>query len=535
MTKRAFIAVFAVALLAALPAAMAQSSTCTAVTPSNTAFNAALLGTGISGASGSPNGFANVNFSLNGNQATVNASSLGLNNISGISLYQGQPGSASAVLVQTFSSSSATFQNGQFTTTMSLSPALISEIQANPSNYFFVVTTPDFPNGAVAGALVPTGQQLIGGISPAVSGNPQTGGFLLSIGPNNGTGNVTLNYDIAVPQLTSDVSSLQLLPAAGGSPLVILGTNVNPVNGRIVGSAQIPAMLAQQLLASPCSYTLGFAGTQFSNGLATAALAATNEIFLPVVGSVRGANGTNFMTDISLFNNSPIGLSDSSATAGTFFQFYPSGNSVSTSGVMAQNVSALNIPARGTMTLRDVNNSLFGGGINGIGALRIVSSNSVFANARIYDNQIANGRGTTGQNEPGMARSQALQQGVLVGVGNVTSASGANGQTFRTNVGFFNPSDNPTTVALEMRDAGGNVTATQMITLNPWAQMQVPLAGDGGLFSSVTSDTGSTSVYFLSGSPIFAYASIIDNISGDASFVTPSWDQNSNPNTNTGQ
>ena len=87
MKKCGFLAVLAIALLVVAPAATAQSATCTAVTPANSAFNAALLGNGFSGTSGSPNGFANVNFSLNGNQATVNASSLGLTNITGITLF----------------------------------------------------------------------------------------------------------------------------------------------------------------------------------------------------------------------------------------------------------------------------------------------------------------------------------------------------------------------------------------------------------------------------------------------------------------
>lgn len=534
MRKSGFIAVFAVALLIS-PAMMAQSATCTAVTPANTAFNAALLGSGISGTLGSPNGFANVNFSLNGNQATVSASSLGLNNVNGIALYQGQPGTSSAQLVQSFNTPINGFQNGQFNTTITLNPALVSQIQQNPGNYFFVVTTPDFPNGALAGALTPRNPQLLGGVTPAVSGSAQTGAFLLSVGPSNGTRNVTLNFDIATPSLSGNLSSLQLFQSGSITPLATIGTNLTPVNGRLTGSTQISAALAQQILNNPCSFTLAFNGTQFANGSAVAPLAATNEVFLPVVGSVQGANGANFQTDVSIFNNSPIGVLGSSASAGIFAQFFPSGNVVPTSAtVNAQNISALNVPARGTTTLRDVGTSMFGGALNGIGALRILSSSSVFANARIYNNQISSGRGTFGQFEPGMLRSQALQQGVLVGVGNVTGGSGANGQSFRTNVGFFNPNDTATTVALEMRDANGNVTASQMITLNPWAQMQVPLDGPGGLFTSINGDTGTSSILFLSGNAIFAYASIVDNVSGDASFVTPSATQN-NPVFNPGQ
>src|SRR5437763_9840277 len=130
------ITAFILALIIAVPAAMAQSPSCTSVTPSNNAFSAALVGSGISG---SPNGFGDVNLSFSGTQATVNARSLGLgNNITGITLFQGTPGSTTAVPVQTFSSSTNPFSNGQFIGTMTLDQNLINQIQSNPGNFFFV-------------------------------------------------------------------------------------------------------------------------------------------------------------------------------------------------------------------------------------------------------------------------------------------------------------------------------------------------------------------------------------------------------------
>jgi len=523
MNKRYAIALIAVCL-AALPAAMAQSSSCNAVTPANTAFNAALIGSNIAG---SPTGFANVNFSLNGMQATVNANSLGLGNITGITLFQGTPGSINAIPIQNFSTPSNGFNNGQFTGTLTLDQNTINQIQANPGNFFFVVSTSQFPNGAVAGALVPSRPQLFAGRVTNAGlpngANNGTGTFLFSIGPGNGTGNVPLNFDIMTFGLGNGFNSLQLTSPGLIGPIVIAGSNTTADNGRLLGSTMIGAALAQQLLANPCSFTLTLSTPTFPSGAVAGTLAAANEVFLPVVGSAKGANGTNFMTDVSVFNNSAVGISDQSASANVFVQFYPTGASNTTSTVNAQTVTALNIAPRATTTLRDVTSSLFNGGISGIGALRLISTGNLFANARIYDNQIANGRGTSGQFEPGEFRSQALHQGVLVGVGSVSSGSNlANGQTFRTNVGFFNPNDTATTVALELRDSGGNVMATRLITLGPWAQTQMPIAGVNGVFTGITADFATSSIYFLSGSPIFAYASIIDNISGDASFATPS-------------
>src|SRR4029077_19643411 len=162
-------------------------------------------------------------------------------------------GTTNAQLVQTFSTSANPFSNGQFTGTAMLSPVTVSQIQANPSNFFFVVTTPDFPNGALAGSLTPTRPQLIAGVLAAPLIN-NAGSFILSIGPNNGSGNVTLSFDIASGSLANNmINSLQLLPAGGGSPIVTFANNVTAFGGRITGSTQISNTLAQQLLANPCA------------------------------------------------------------------------------------------------------------------------------------------------------------------------------------------------------------------------------------------------------------------------------------------
>ena len=525
MNKASIIALI-LACFIAVPAAVAQNASCNAITPSNTVFNAALIGSNIAG---STTGFANVNFSLTGTQATVIANSLGLgNNITGITLFQGTPGNLTVIPIQSFSSFPNGFNNGQFTGTVTLDQNTINQIQANPGNFFFVITTTQFPNGAVAGSLVPSRPQLIAGrVTGAGLQNGSdigAGSFLLSLGPPNGNGNVPLNFDIMTFGLGSGFNSLQISSPGLTTPIMILGSNATANNGRLVGTTLISTAQANQLLANPCAFRLTLSTPTFPNGAVAGTLAAANEVFIPVVGSAQGANGTNFMTDVSIFNNSAIGVSDQGATANALLQFFPTGTSNTAASVNAQTVTALNVPPRGTTTFRDVTTSLFNGGISGIGALRLVSAGNLLANARIYDKQIANGRGTAGQFEPGMFRSQALQQGVLVGVGNVSAGSNlANGQSFRTNVGFFNPSDTSTTVALELRDNAGNVTASRLITLAPFMHTQMPLSGPNGVFTGVTGDFATSSIFFLSGTPVFGYASIIDNISGDASFVTPSF------------
>src|SRR5207302_1523722 len=161
-------------------------------------------------------------------------------------------------------------------------------------------------NGALAGSLTPSRQQLISGVLSAPLLN-NAGSFMLSVGPNNGTGNVTLNFDVAANSLGNGmINSLQLLPAAGGTPLIVFANNANSVNGRVTGSTPISNTLAQQILQNPCAFSLSVSSANFATGAATGALAASNEVFLPVVGSAQGVGGTNFQTDVNIFNNEPF-------------------------------------------------------------------------------------------------------------------------------------------------------------------------------------------------------------------------------------
>jgi hypothetical protein len=109
---------------------------------------------------------------------------------------------------------------------------------------------------------------------------------------------------------------------------------------------------------------------------------------------------------------------------------------------------------------------------------------------------------------PALARSRALSQGVLVGL----SSSAA----MRTNVGLFNPNDTFTDVDLELRGADGSVAATRVVTLPPMTLTQLPMAS---LFTAAPDAMPNASITFLAGAPLFAFGSVIDNASGDATFV----------------
>jgi hypothetical protein len=220
------------------------------------------------------------------------------------------------------------------------------------------------------------------------------------------------------------------------------------------------------------------------------------------------------MTDVNIFNNSATGTN-----ADVFLQYFPTGTSTPT----AQTLTATNLAARSITNYRDLSTNVING-ITGIGALRVISPGSIFANARIYNNLSATGGGTFGQFIPALPRTFALTEGTLLGLSNIVSGSAvaAGSGNARTNIGLFNPSENATTVALELRDASGVLLGQRQLTLGPWTQLQMPLSGANGLFNTVNGDEPTSSVYFLSGAPLFVYASVVDNPTGDASYVTPS-------------
>jgi|GEM_PF-363005 len=502
-----------VLLILSTPALLAQ--------PAPLVFHAFLVGANVLGGGGSTTGFARATLTMNGDLATLDVTTIGLTNITGVTLFVGAPGTDGSV-IKTFTDVNNGFVNGRFTRTLALDPGVATVIFNNPQNFYLVITTAANPTGAVRGSLVSANATYLAGRVAGSStlcngGNGTSGGvgsFVISLTPDTGGATYTVRYDIVTSGLGNTLSAIEVGDNLGGSGPITLGTNVAGTGGRFTGSTQIPTARAQVLQSLPVGARLIVRTPDSGTGCAAAGSPlAAHELFIPVAGSVRGAGNTNFMTDVNIYNNTASGAGDN---ADVLTQFFPAG----TSSATAQFVAWTTLLPRGLVSYRDVATSAFNASINGVGALRMVTSGNIIANARVYNNQAAAGAGTFGQYIAGLPRSLALTEGTLVGLSNIVSAVPPGTASARTNVGFFNPSDNTVTAAFELLDGNGTVTRTSTLTLNPWQQLQVPLAG--GLFGGITGDVNVSTLHFLSGSPIFVYASIVDNVSGDGSYVTPS-------------
>ena len=514
MRSRVHFTAFLVAVFI-VTSAMAQSASLT--------FNAALTGANITNGSGSAAGFGSASLTIAGDQATLDLTTLGLTNITGVSLYQAAAG-ANGPLVQAFTDQNFFVVNGRYHRTLTLDPGVADGIAANPQNYYLIVTTSANPNGAVRGQLSGANTTYVGGTisgsSPTCSagagGVPNSSGsFVFALTPDPGGQTYTVRYDVVTRGLGGTLNALQIGGSTSGPGLFLVGGNVTSADGRFSGTSQITAGHARLLQTLPQGTR--FTVTTPALGLECAAsgfIFFAHELFIPVAGTVKGIGNTNFMTDINIFNNSSTG-----STADVLTQYFPTGGSTAAAAATAWST----LLPRSTGTFRDISATAFNG-MTGIGALRVISVGSVFANARIYNNLSASGGGTFGQFVPALPRTLALTEGTLLGLTNIVSGSSTvtGSANARTNVGIFNPGETATTVAVELRDANGAVLGQRQLVLQPWMHLQLPLSGSTGLFSTVNGDVGTSSVYFLSGAPVFVYASVIDNPTADASYVTPS-------------
>lgn len=228
--------------------------------------------------------------------------------------------------------------------------------------------------------------------------------------------------------------------------------------------------------------------------------AAAYEGFVPAGARGPGAAGTFFRTDLRVVNLS-------SASASVEVTFLPSGTD--NSAAVPREVT---IAGRSSLEVDDVLGSLFELE-GGVGAFRIASEADLAVTSRTYtpsgDPECP---GTFGQFIPALTSEQALERGVIPGV--ALSPDPALG--FRSNVGAVNPADGPATVSLTLRTSDGAVLGTGSLALPPRGHLQ---ASATSLFGPQTVQTTGAFIEVDATSPVLAYASVVDNQSGDPVFI----------------
>lgn len=445
---------------------------------------------------------------------TVNVANLGAA-ITGAHIHKA-PFGTNGNIVLNFISGGANFTSGKLTGTYAVPPELAADLIANPSSYYVNVHTTQFPGGAIRGQLSnASGVTMLGGalrgsneVPP--NGTTSVGAFLIWFDAARST----LFWDVDTGGVTSPTLAHIHHAAAGvnGGIVVNFATSASTfVNGELRGSIAISdASLVEDLVANPENYYVNVHTSAFPSGAIRGQLASVNEYDIAVAGKVAGALGTNFVTDIRVFNPS---FTDSASALLEYF--------TGASNTNASSMIAINVPARATSVLNDVGNAS-GFNLTGTGGVRITSVSPLVVTSRIFNDLRPIDGGTFGQFVPSMRRGSLPLNGALPQLSN--SAIPATGLRvgFRTNVGYFNPNPNDVALRYELRDTAGNVLGTAVLTPGPLSQAQTGIAT---LFPAVDlTNRSDLTLTYMSSSALAVYASVVDNNTSDQYFVVPQED-----------
>jgi hypothetical protein len=455
-------------------------------------------------------GHGTATFTIDAGRTTLTVDEFvsGVGTVTVAHIHKGTPGTAGPVKIG-FTGSN--FVNGHLTQTIpGIDPVLLNDIIAHPDQYYTNVHNAANPSGAIRGALTVTGGgTLLGGElraanEPASMGanSPAVGAWTVNIDPTH----TILTFDINISTLQN--ATLAHIhkgpPGVSGGVVVSFVTPTsgvpfvgNRAHGVVVAPDAANVTLFTDIATNPSAYYVNVHNTAAPGGAMRGQMAVidpNNELDVPVIGKIN-----TFVTDVRLFNPSFTNR----ATA--LLEYFSGASNTSATATLAED-----IPPRGTIEIDDATglNALSSPGT--IGGLRVTSQSHLVATSRIFDDQRPNGKGTIGQSVNAISRANALASGVIPEL--------ASNSSFRTNIGFFNPTTNTVSVRLELRSNAGDLVGSNVISLASYQQSQVSLVS---LFPGVDlTNSQSLTLTFNASAPIDAYGSIIDNTSLDPIAIT---------------
>ncbi len=223
--------------------------------------------------------------------------------------------------------------------------------------------------------------------------------------------------------------------------------------------------------------------------------AAAGVQLIPAAAHTPGAYGTQWQSDLWLYNAWFQNIAEVNV------DYYTNSGKFSRSIFLAPQEQ---------IEIQDIVTQLFPETGNGSGNLRFYNAWQVLANSRTYN---FTSDGTYGQFIPAKPDGQMLPLGFD---GRLLQI--ACGADYRTNVGFADFLGKETALLLEIRDLDGALLGSQTLTIPPRQTVQI-----NDVFATLGISCPSEATYarimLLSGSRGYAYASVVDNRTGDAIFI----------------
>lgn len=296
------------------------------------------------------------------------------------------------------------------------------------------------------------------------------------------------------------------LPGQNGDLEVVFSPTFT--QGLATGSVSISAQQAAAVVTNPKGFYL-----QLSTGnppqaalrgqLQGESASGPVTLYAPVLSAVSGQAGTNFVTDLALVNGESVPLTVS-------ITYYPSGGS-------ALEPVSVEVPAGGQKVIANVLQQLWN--TSGRGAGVLAASGSFSATARVYNDQRNSNfplPGTFNQFFNLQSLEGTSAQGILPGLANEPVA---NKKGYRTNIGFFNPHEQPVSLYLAAYAGDGSLLATSAFDLAAKAN---DIRSVATIFGSALTQVPEFFVRFrTTGGTAFVFASLVDNITGDAVTILP--------------
>jgi hypothetical protein len=226
--------------------------------------------------------------------------------------------------------------------------------------------------------------------------------------------------------------------------------------------------------------------------LAIAASAFGGDLWIPIAGTVN-----NFHTDMRIVNPS------ASKDIEVQVRFLPVDVTDNNARISGPPVT-ISVPRRSMRVFDDVVGGVFQS--SGLGAIFLTSPDDFKTTSRIYA-QV--GDSTLGQFCVALGPGQASIRGLLMQLESSTA--------FRTNIGAVNIANASNVVTWSLYDRNNAKVATVQKSLAAYEVMRP--TSITALFPNVTADLSDAWVSFQSSNPLFAYGSVIDNLSTDPTFV----------------
>jgi PKD repeat protein len=230
-----------------------------------------------------------------------------------------------------------------------------------------------------------------------------------------------------------------------------------------------------------------------------AAGAAFGDVVIPSSVYRRGAGGAEFRSDVRVFNptSSPI-------------NFTP----VLYDQVSGQTLTGppQTISPRTQRSFDNIVGTLFGKTLDdgSFGPIRFQTSGAIVVSSSVNNYNACGNGAVSGQWLPGLDASAAVNAGILVQLASSVDL----GSGYRTNVVFTNPGTQPATVTARVRKGDGSQLSSA--TLNPLGANGFVQIGNWASFPGVAGNEDTNLwLEFTSDQPVIAFASVINNASGD--------------------